>query len=155
MNPAPRIVLAAKARARDARRRGQLDVTDLGVGIVLLVVVPVLVYFVGAFFIKDHYVEPMGKKALVDAPPDQDEVKMYLVEAANLLQVNVRDYLKFMNVTTDGALRDKYRQWAQRALKEGLSKLDEVDFLIQEQPDGPSRDTRFPLSAVEGVLLTC
>ncbi len=76
MNPAPRIVLAAKARARDARRRGQLDVTDLGVGIVLLVVVPVLVYFVGAFFIKDHYVEPMGTKAPVDAPPDQEEVKM-------------------------------------------------------------------------------
>ena len=135
MNPAPRIVLAAKVRARDARRRGQLDATDAGVGVVLLVVIPVLVYFVGAFFIEDHYVPTMGKKALVDAPPDQIEVKMYLLEAQTLLQANAPHYLKLMKVTTDGALRDKYRQWAQRALVEGLSKLEEVDSMIQEDPD--------------------
>ncbi len=93
MNPAPRIVLAAKVRARDARRRGQLDVTDLSVGIALLVLIPVLVYFVGALFIEDSYVATMGQKAPVDAPPDQEEVKMYLLEAANLLQINARHYL--------------------------------------------------------------
>ena len=42
------------------------------------------------------------------------------------------------SATTNGALRDKYRQWAQRALEEGLSKLDECDFLIKEHPDGRS-----------------
>ncbi len=137
MNPAPRIVFAAKVRARDARRRGQLDATDAGVGVVLLVVVPVLVYFVGAFFIEDHYVAQMGKKAQVDAPPDQEEVKMHLLEAQTLLKANAPHYLKLMKVTTNGALRDKYRQWAQRALVEGLSKLGEVDSMIEEHPDGP------------------
>ena len=109
---------------------------DLGVGIVLLVLIPVLVYFVGALFIEDSYVATMGQKAPVDAPPDQEEVNLYLVEASTLLQINARDYLKLMNLTTNGALRDKYRQWTERALEEGLSKLNEVDFLIEEHPDG-------------------
>ena len=98
--------------------------------------VPVLVYFIGALFIEDHSEQPMGTKALVEAPPDQEEVKMYLQEAQTLLKSNAAHYLKLMKVTTDGALREKYRQWAQRALVEGLSKLDEVDFLIEKHPDG-------------------
>ncbi len=137
MNPAPRIVLAAKARARDTRRHGQFDTTDLGVGIVLLVVVPFLIYLIGALFIESNYEDKMGQKAPVVAPPDQVEVKLYLVEAADLLKVNAPHYLKLMKMTTNGALRDKYRQWAQRALMEGLSKLGEVDSMIEEHPDGP------------------
>lgn len=139
LHPTPGVPPVTKAGDLDARRCGQIDTTDLVVGIALLVIVPVLVYFVGAFFIEDHYVEPMGKKAAVEAPPDEEEVRMYLVEASDLLTRNAPRYLDLMKATTDAALRDKYRQWAQRALVEGLSKLDEVrDFLIKNHPEGSS-----------------
>lgn len=134
MNPAPRI-----ESPPDPRRRAQLDMVDLGVGISLLVIVPFVVYFVGALFIEDHYVEPMGRKPKVDAPPDREEIRMYLDEATMLLKTNAPRYLDMMRLATDGVLRDKYRQWAQRALEDGLSKLDEIsNFLIPKHPEGRS-----------------
>ena len=122
-----------------ARRSGQIDVVDLCVGGALLVLVPVLVYVVGAYFIEDHYVAPMGQKPKVDAPPDHEEVRMHLEEATNLVQNNAQHFLRLMEATSDGILRDKYRKWAQMALEEGMSKLGEVtNFLIKKHPDGDS-----------------
>ncbi len=122
---------------RNTRRSGQFDVADLVVGIGLVVVVAALVYFVGGSFVEDHYVAPMGQKPEVDAPPDREEVRMHLAEATNLVETNARHFLKMMEETTDGNLQDKYRQWADMALEEGLSKLNEVkDFLIKKHPDG-------------------
>ena len=123
---------------RNTRRSGQFDVADLVVGIGLVVVVAALVYFVGGSFVEDHYVAPMGQKPKVDTPPpDREEVRMHLEEATNLVKTNAPHFLKMMEETTDGNLQDKYRQWADMALEEGLSKLNEVkDFLIKKHPDG-------------------
>ncbi len=89
--------------------------------------VPVLVYVVGAYFIEDHYVAPMGQKPKVDAPPDHEEVRMHLEEATNLVQNNAQHFLRLMEATSDGILRDKYRKWAQMALEEGMIGLITAD----------------------------
>ena len=135
-----RNVMGAKRLNRHTacRRAGQVDTTDLVVGVVLAGVVPLLC-FVGltAFSSGDLGSVPGRRSASGEVPPpDAQELDMHLKHAENLRDNAKNTFMKYVDLVDDQFLKDDYRQWASRCIANCISKIDEVESMIALHPDG-------------------
>ena len=130
----------------DSRRRGDVDMVDVGVGIAALILVPALIYVGGAYFMKDNSPAPtMGQAPKVVLPPlTREELDMRLAETSNILEANVAEYLKLMDQAEDPILRDHYRQWSEDSLKWVKSALGSFERSVED----PNRTDGSSLSGV-------
>ena len=119
-------------RAAELNRRGAVDVTDLVVGLVLLVGIPtVCVFGVGMY-------QQSGEQPLVE--PDahdrvsREEIVMRTEEAKRLLYSAKATHFFLMEGAEELGLRDHYRKWAKNTLQECLVKIRDIQFLIEQQP---------------------
>jgi len=111
---------------------GAVDMTDLLVGLVLLVAIPVVCVF-GVELFQENPKSTRGAKRTVLA--SRDELTLRIREVTTLLNSMIKDtHLGRARSVDDPQLRDYYRKWARTALEECLTKLRDIRFLIDQQP---------------------
>lgn len=129
---------ANRRRARATPESRGADKTDLIVGGLLVVLVPVAVYF-GASVLGFGAKSQAGlfrEELEVPAPPtDQEEVEARWKFAGDLYQVNAKSYIDAMDIAPDDSSREFFRGSAVVTLKESLQQVDELDFLIRKYPE--------------------
>ena len=123
------------------RRRGELDLADLFVGLGLLVGVPIVVYFglkmTGAIKTKSDLMS-FRNKPEVTVPTDDEEVRMRMEFIQRLYTENAREYVRRFQSST-GSQRERERQWALTALSRVQAELSRLETFINATPETKSR----------------
>ncbi len=104
--------------------------TDLYVGLGLLVIVPFVTYVACGVLgvIPEGPEATMGRERKVEPLPiTAEEIDLRIKKATIIIRQNAKEFIQKMDTVEDDILRDDYRRWADRALTAGLELLAEVD----------------------------
>ena len=118
-------MLTRRLRQRD---RGDIDITDLLVGLGLLIAVPVIVFVIGGLLSEQKAQDGFGAAKEEKPPPPltTKEIAMRLEVANALLKRNAKAMLTQMNDSEDPILRDRFRSWTERTLTNAVSMAKEM-----------------------------
>lgn len=123
------------------RREGQVDATDLVVGIVLAILVPVLCLAIaGMLGVKGRSAKlDWREEVAVDPPPDRQEVEARFRYAQELYVENAKRFLETAEALRNQPVGDYFRRWATDALRAADSAFMGVESLIQRYRDETSQ----------------
>ncbi len=120
--------------------RGSGDSTDLVVGVVLLIVVPIAcVLIAGAMGVGVPPKASSREKPKVDPPLDAAEADLRFQAAEKTYLENAKTYLDLARNHQSNIYGSRYREWAERSLREAESAYQDLEAMIQRHPDTNSR----------------
>jgi len=116
---------------------GQVDSTDLIVGIILLVAVPVASLAAAAMLglTTQEKKTEVRERVVPEPAPDQEEVDMRFRNAQEIYMQNAKPYLDSAQRESDSAIRLHLLKWAAASLRKADSTLVELEGLIRRHSD--------------------
>ncbi|HZN59017.1 MAG TPA: hypothetical protein VFD71_13140 [Planctomycetota bacterium] len=125
------------------RQRGELDTTDILLGIILLFLVPLMTLAVVAIFsTRSDSGARLASLSEGEILPDAEEIEARWSAAERFYSQNAKKIVQQAVDAQDAMLKEQLRKWASTVLKNARADLDGVRMLI-ENDKHPELASRF------------